>query len=272
MAKGAAKTDQDKALSLFARSGYASRGIVYLLIGGLAALAAFGQGGQTKGSRGALERLLMAPGGSVLLGAVAIGLLGYATWRLIQAVRDTDHHGTDTKGIVIRSGLMVSAITHILLAYFAANLIFHFAASSGDSGGGSQGAATELMKLPFGQWLVGAVGLAIIGAGIAHGIKGWKAQFDRHFDMPLSTQQWAYPICRFGLATRGLAFVLVGSFFIIAAYQFKPDEAGGLAEVFSTLRSQAFGRWLLAFVAIGLFSFGLYSLLEAVYRRVNPSS
>lgn len=272
MAKGTTGTDQDDAISLFARAGYASRGIVYLLIGGLAALAAFGQGGQTEGSRGALERLLTAPGGAVMLGAIAVGLLGYGAWRTIQAVKDTDHHGLDAKGIVIRSGLLVSAVTHVLLAVFAANLIFHFAASSGDSGGGSQGMASWLMTLPYGQWIVGAVGLAFIGAGIAHGIKGWKAKFDRHFDMPASTQQWAYPICRFGLATRGLVFVLVGSFFIIAAYQFNPDEAGGLAEVFSTLRSQLFGKWLLAFVAIGLFAFGIYSLLEAVYRRVNPSS
>lgn len=272
MAKDTPATDQYDALSLFARAGYAARGIVYLLIGGLAALAAFGQGGQTEGSQGALERLLIAPGGTVLLGAMAFGLLGYATWRTIQAVKDTDHHGLGAKGIAIRTGLLVSAVTHVLLAVFAVNLIFHFAASSGSSGGGSQGMATWLMKLPYGPWIVGAVGLTFIGAGIAHAVKGWKSQFDRHFNMPTKTQQWAYPICRFGLATRGLVFVLVGSFFIIAAYQFNPDEAGGLAEVFSTLRSQMFGKWLLAFVATGLFAFGLYSLLEALYRRVNPAS
>lgn len=272
MATGKPTTGQDDAISVFARAGYAARGVVYLLIGGLAALAAFGQGGQTEGSKGALERLLTAPGGGVMLGAIAVGLLGYATWRTIQAVKDTDHHGTDAKGIAIRSGLLVSAVTHILLAYFAANLIFHFAASSGGSGGGSQGMATWLIKLPYGPWIVAAVGLVFIGAGIAHGIKGWKAQFDRHFDMPASTQQWAYPICRFGLVVRGLVFVIVGSFFLIAAYQVSPEEAGGLTEVFSTLRRQMFGKWLLAFVAVGLFAFGLYSLLEAIYRRVNPSS
>ncbi|MCD2089350.1 DUF1206 domain-containing protein, partial [Halomonas meridiana] len=48
-------------------------------------------------------------------------------------------------------------------------------------------------------------------------------------------------------------------------------QAGGTTEVFSTLRGQALGQWLLAFVAVGLFAFGVYSLLTAVYRRINPS-
>ncbi|KIN14549.1 DUF1206 domain-containing protein [Vreelandella titanicae] len=258
------------AITLYARMGYASRGIVYVLVGSLAALAAFGQGGQTEGSRGALERLLTAPFGKVLLAIMAIGLVGYAMWRIIQAVKDTDHHGNGAKGLAIRAGLLASAITHTLLSFFAATLIFQFAGSSGDSGGGSQGIAGWLMQQPFGRWLVGGVGLIMIGVGIAHALKGYQAKFDKHFAMPPQTQQWAYPICRFGLVIRGAVFVIVGSFFIIAAYQINPNQAGGMSEVFSTLRSQPFGQWLLGFVALGLFAFGLYSLLAAVYRRINP--
>nr|WP_298059971.1 DUF1206 domain-containing protein [uncultured Halomonas sp.] len=51
---------------------------------------------------------------------------------------------------------------------------------------------------------------------------------------------------------------------------FNPEQAGGIAEVFSTLRSQIYGKWLLGFVALGLFAFGLYSVLAAIYRRINP--
>ena len=65
--------------------------------------------------------------------------------------------------------------------------------------------------------------------------------------------------------------MIVGSLFIIAAYQYNPSQAGGTAEALNTLRHQAFGQWLLAFVAIGLFAFGVYSLLTAIYRRINPS-
>lgn len=262
--------DHHDAITFFARMGYAARGIVYLLVGGLATLAVFGQGGQTEGSEGALQWVLGAPLGSVLLGVIAVGLLGYSMWRSIQAAKDPDNHGTDVKGLAIRASLLVSAVTHILLAFFAAKLIFTFGDSSGD--GGSQGTADWLMSLPFGRWLVGGVGLVLIAAGVAHAIKGWKTKFDKYFDMPARKQSWAYPVCRFGLAVRGLVFVIIGGFFLLAAYQVNPEKAGGTAEMFTTLREQPFGPWLLAFVAIGLFAFGAYSVLEAVYRRVNESS
>ena len=41
-------------LEWLARSGYAARGIVYVIIGWLALVAAFGTGGGTTGSKGAL--------------------------------------------------------------------------------------------------------------------------------------------------------------------------------------------------------------------------
>lgn len=262
--------DHRDAITLLARAGYGARGVVYLLVGGLAALAAFGEGGETTGSQGALQRLLIAPLGEIMIGIMVVALLGFALWRAIQAIKDNDRHGTSLKGILIRSGLFISAITHTMLAFFAASLIFTLSNSSGSSGGGAADMATWLMGQSFGRWLVGAVGVALVGAGIAHEIKGFKTTFDRHFSMPLSIQYWAYPICRFGLVVRGLVFVVVGAFFVMAAYQLDPDQAGGIAEVFGMLSRQAFGQSLLAFAAIGLFAFGIYSLLEAVYRRIDP--
>lgn len=270
MATSSSNPDHRDAIIVLARAGYGARGIVYLLVGGLAALAAFGQGGQTTGSRGALERLMLAPWGDVLLGIMVVGLLGFGLWRGIQAVKDADHHGTDAKGILIRAGLFVSAISHTMLAVFTASLLLTLGDSSGGSGSGSKDAATWLMSQSFGRWLVGGVGVALVGVGVAHGVKAVKTKFDRHFNMPIDIKYWAYPVCRFGLIIRGVVFVIVGSFFIIAAYQVDPDEAGGIAEVFSTVRSQTFGQSLLVLVAFGLFAFGIYSMLEAVYRRIDP--
>lgn len=261
----------ESALTLLARIGYAARGIVYLLVGGLAAMAALGQGGKTTGSKGALAQLLTAPLGEVLLAAMAIGLASYALWRCIQAITDTDHHGKGPKGIVIRASLAASAVTHMLLAIFAARLIITLGGSSGTDGG-SEGIATWLMKQPYGPWMVGAVGLVVIAVGLAHGRKSAREQFGHQFDMPPQAQRWALPICRYGLMIRGLVFMVVGIFFIIAAYHVNPDEAGGMSEVFDTFRKQPFGRSLMAFVAIGLFAFGAYGILEAFYRRIDPSS
>ncbi|PXX91623.1 DUF1206 domain-containing protein [Marinobacter vulgaris] len=270
MATSRTTPDHRDAIMLLARAGYGARGIVYLLVGGLAALAVLGQGGQTTGSRGVLQRVMLAPWGDVLIGIMVVGLLGFALWRGIQAIKDTDHHGTTAKGLLVRSGLFASSISHIMLAVFAASLIFTLGGSSGGSGSGAAGIATWLMSQSYGRWLVAAVGVALAGAGFAHEIKAWKTQFDRHFNMPTRVKYWAYPICRFGLVIRGLVFVIVGVFFIMAAYQLDPDEAGGIAEVFTMLSTQAFGQSLLVLVASGLFAFGIYSWLEAVYRRIEP--
>jgi len=260
------------ALEIVARLGYGARGVVYLLVGGLATLEVVGSRGETTGSRGAVSSLLAAPMGNVLLTVLAICLVCYSIWRCVQSIRDTDNHGFSTKGLVIRASLLISAVSHILLAVFAASLIYTFELSSGGGSGDSASNVAWLMRQPFGQWLVAIVGGCVMGAGVAHLAKAWKTGFDKHFDISAQARRWAYPVCRFGLATRGVVFLIVGCLFIVAAWQVDPNEAGGTKEAFEALRNQAFGVWLFAVVALGLFAFGVYSLLESVYRRVRPLS
>ena len=261
-------TGSNGQLALLARSGYAARGVVYLIVGGLAVLAAFGQGGQTTDTKGALTTLLTQPFGKVLLAIVAGGLIGYALWRVVQALADVDHHGTDPKGLAIRGGLLVSAVTHTLLAVFALSLIFGW----GSSGGGDSGArnwTAWLLLQPFGRWLVGLIGLAIVGAGIAHMIKGYRARFERFLQMDAATLDKVSPVCRFGLIARGVVFVIIGGFLIVAAFEFNSAEARGLQGALETLQQQPYGWILLGIVALGLVAFGVYSLIEARYRRID---
>ena len=71
-----------------ARFGFAAQGVVYIIIGSLAALAAFCHGGRTTGSHGALVEILLQPYGQIMLGVIAFGFLGYTLWRLTQAIED----------------------------------------------------------------------------------------------------------------------------------------------------------------------------------------
>lgn len=254
---------------LVARAGYAARGVIYLIVGGLAALAAVGRGGSATGSQGALRQLLDAPFGKFLLGAVAAGLLCYAAWRAVQAFLDADGHGTNLKGLVIRGSLAVSALIHTGLAFFALSLIFGWGTGSG---GGSDDSSREwtawLLGQPFGPWLVTLVGVAIIGAGIAHFVKAWTAKFERRFDMNARERRFITPVSRVGLVARGVAFLIIGSFFVVAALQRDPSEARGLSGALQTLQQQPYGWILLGLLALGLLAFAAYSFIESVYRRV----
>ena len=111
-------------LELLARSGYAARGAVSLIVGLLALLASFGRGGgRATGSKGALQELLVQPLGDVLLAAVALGLFGFALWRALQSLLDADGLGREPKAMAVRAGQAVSAIAHAGLGVFALSLL-----------------------------------------------------------------------------------------------------------------------------------------------------
>lgn len=255
-------TVKHRILEHLARLGYASRGVVYVIVGFFAALAAFGRGGDTMGSKDALDNLITQPFGKILLIGVVIGLFGYAIWRFMQSALDADQHGNSAKGLVIRGGLLSSAITHTLLAVYALNLLL---GTSSDGGSSSQDWTAWLMSQPYGAWLVGGVGLTIIGAGIAQIVKGFKAGFEKYFS---SGAERFKRICQFGLIARGFVFAISGVLFIVAAKQNDPSEAQGLAGALTTLQEQAYGSWLLATVAFGLLAFATYSFVEARYRCI----
>lgn len=257
-------------LEKLARWGYTSRGVLYLIIGVMAVMAAFGQGGQTEGTKGALQTVLYQPGGWVLVAVLAVGLAGYSAWRFCQAIADVDNHGSDGKGLAIRGGMFVSGASHAALAIWAGKAAFGFARSSGGGGGSQESWVAWLMAQPYGRWLVGILGLVVIGVGVAQFLNGHKDKFEKYLSWDYETREKLSPICTFGLYARGVVFAIIGCFIVYAAYTTDPQEAGGLREALNWLREQPYGPWLLAVTALGLASFGVYSIVEAIYRRVNP--
>src|SRR5688500_3226942 len=99
-----------------ARLGYAAKGVLYLLIGGLSLHAAIGWG-QVSDSRSALAALEGRWGiGTVLLWVIAVGLAGYALWNFFRAVFDPEHEGKDVSGIAKRLFFVISGIIYASLA------------------------------------------------------------------------------------------------------------------------------------------------------------
>lgn len=253
-----------KPFKVLARMGYCARGLIYLVIGALAVASVIGEGGETTDTRGALQEIVSQPLGSSLLLALIIGLIGYVAWRLTQALFDADRHGLNAKGLAIRTGLLISAITHGILAYWAGKLLLNLRSSGSGEAQGQAFLATDT-----GQWVLGTVGLFVVAVGLAHLFKGFTARFDRYMEIPENHRIWIKPLCRFGLIARGVVWCLVGWFLIHSALRANSSEIKGMGEAMDTLRSSPFGEWLLGIVAAGLIAFGLYNFLEAAFRRIR---
>ena len=67
-----------KWMAWLARLGYAVKGVVYLMIGGLAIALAIGHGGEATDQRGAIQAIYAQPFGKILLIVVGVGLVGFA--------------------------------------------------------------------------------------------------------------------------------------------------------------------------------------------------
>ncbi len=61
---------------------------------------------------------MLAPLGRVLLGLVALGLLGYAIWRLFQGVLDPDGKGGDARSLIKRADHIVNGLFMFVVARY----------------------------------------------------------------------------------------------------------------------------------------------------------
>lgn len=252
-------------LQWLARLGYGARGIVYLAIGGLAVMAALGAGGETTNSKGVVMNILALPFGFFLVVLLVVGLFGYVVWRAVQGVADTDDHGNSFKGVLVRAGLLVSAVTHLVLALWAASILI----GHSDSSSNSSGLLNGIVSHQVGLLIFAAVGVAIAVVGLLLIYKGASAGFEKYMDLPSGKASWLKPICQFGLVARGLVWCVLGWMVIRSAFFFGSQEKKSTDDALNVIASLEHGSWILAVVASGLFAFGAYSLLEAMYRRIN---
>ncbi|WP_022825184.1 DUF1206 domain-containing protein [Hymenobacter norwichensis] len=248
-----------------ARFGFAAKGLVYLLMGLLALLAATGQrGGQTADKKQAVQTLQDLPGGPFLLGFIAFGLVGYIVWRFVQAVRDTENKGSDAKGLGRRIGYAGSGLLYASLAWFAAQLAWQ---GSADGGSNSQQTLTAtVLGWPGGNWIIMAVGAAIIGGGIYQIIKAYSGSFHKHVnasDLPANQQNIVYRTGQIGYTARGIVMAIIGYFFVQAGRQSRASATGSTDEAFDLLATM--GPVVLGIVALGLMAYGLYMLVQARY-------
>lgn len=217
----------------------------------------------------------MQPFGKILLGAVALGLVGYALWRLVQAGIDAESKGTGAKGLAIRTGYAISGFIHLGLALTAMRLAFDTDGRRSSSGSSdSQDWTAAVLAQPFGRWLVALAGGIIIGVGIGQLYKAYTAKFRDNLklgEMSAAEQLWATRSGKLGLVARGIVFALIGFFVMQAAWRYDSGNVQGVGGALDSLASGPFGSITFPVVALGLIAYGLFMFVQARYRRINTT-
>ncbi|WP_018502852.1 DUF1206 domain-containing protein [Parafrankia discariae] len=265
----ARRARDSKAVDLTARLGFAARGLVYILIGIIALQIAFGGSGERANRQGALREISDKPFGTAVLVLLVIGFIGYALWRLLEAAVGHREESDEKKRAAKR---VVSGIRGVIYLVIAGSTVAFLTSGGSGSGSGEPAPYTaRVMGNSGGRWLVGAVGLIVVGAGIGMIVKGVLTKFEeklRSGEMSPALRAATKRIGQAGYIARGVVFGLAGVFVVKAAVEFDPDEAKGFDGTLRTIADQAYGQVLLVLCAVGLVLFGAYSFIEARYRRL----
>jgi hypothetical protein len=252
-----------------ARWGLVAKGTLYLLVGVIAADVAIAGGTRLRDRGGALATMADSTWGKALVVSLAAGLAAYAAWRFVQGVLGRPLEGGEKEGVLKRIGYFARAAWYAFLFWTAVAVL-----AGADEQGGSREEdriTARVLDYPLGRWLVGAVGLAVLGAGA---FNVWRA-VTRSFRKKLKLRELSPTEDRaftavgvVGHLARGVVFGLIGYFVFRAAWDYEPKEAVGLDGALAKLLQQDSGDTLLGVVATGLIAYGLYCFVEARYREV----
>lgn len=245
-----------------ARAGLTARGVVYLLIGVIALQIAAGKPGEAD-QRGAIAHLLHQPFGTALVVLTAIGLGGYALWRLSEAAF----------GVVGNRGStfarLQSAFRGGVYLFFCCTTIAVLLGSETSQVSQQRGFTAEVMDHTGGRALVLAVGIGTVLVSALLAFEGVTRRFMRYFPDTLATgtRRLVELTGLIGGTARAIVFTTAGVLLMIGAWEYDPAGASGIDGAVRSLRDNG-GIGALVVAGLGLVVFGVYGLLEARFRRV----
>ncbi len=259
----------NKKLKNIARTGLVAKGIIYAIIGILTFLAAFNMGGQKAGKMQVLDFLEKQTFGKILLIIIALGLICYAFWRMTQAIKDPENIGDDKKAKAKRIGYFISGLLYLGFGVIA----FLDAVGSANSSSGSSGKNSSFLATDIGLVVLGIAGVVLVGIGIYQFTRINKDKFEKKFSAKALSEKkrkrTIYNSAYFGLASRGVVFLILGFFAIKAAFTSDPNKLKTTSDVFSFLEDSSYGSWLMGIVAAGFIAYAIYTFMLAKYRRFN---
>ena len=130
------------------------------------------------------------------------------------------------------------------------------------------------MEASGGRWIIGLIGLALVGIAFHFAYKGISAEFRDELEPggvgPLG-QETIVRMGQIGWIGRAVMMLLIGWFLIQAAVNFNPDEARGLDGARREATSSTVGGLLAVIAAFGLIAYGLFCVVSAPRARLKSA-
>ena len=245
--------------SVVLRLGLVATGLIYLAMGVISARVAFlGARNREEGVPGALRLLMSQPHGSVLLGAVVLGLGAIALVHAVEAA-------TGSRSLPARAGLAANTIGYAALVWTSARLLFRL----GRRGESLEHAGiTWLLGEDWGPTLLEIVGAAVIAGGLWETYQGLRGRlgFSSRL-LPRRLARWLALVARFGLIARGLVLGALGYFLFRAAEELDPDRVRTMGGSLGAFSRTALGPSFMGVVALGMAAYGVYLWTLALLKR-----
>lgn len=263
--KDAARTiEGSSAYQWLVKVGLVFYGIVHLLVAVMAVRMALGMRGSDEeaSNTGALRSLAETPLGAGLLWVVAAGFFALVVWQAVTALIGF-HEFDGFKRVRKRLSAALRTVLYGYLGVAAARIASGPDVEDGEDA--QESLSQGLLGLPFGQVLVGIVGLAVLGYAIAQVSKAFRKSFHDELDTTLTGAKLR--LTQAGFVGKGIAIGIVGALFLWAALDADAQKAGGLDKALQQVLQQPLGMWLLLALALGIGAYGIYCFFWARHPK-----
>lgn len=264
-ADAAEAASNSRALDVVARWGFAVMALLHIVIGAIAVALVLGAPGQAEPT-GAIEQLAANPWGPAVMWTCFVGCAGLALWQLSEATLRARHLPRGERlGKLVSSGFLGIAYGSIgfTFASFAVGV-------RSDSGQSTAAFSEALLNRPLGAPLLIGIGLTVSGIGVYFVVKGLGKKFKEELRRFEGTHR-GHLVSGLGVAghvAKGLALVLTGLLFVVAAATNDPGSSTGLDGSLKALQHHPFGPYLLVAIGAGFIAYGAFALIRARFGRM----
>lgn len=205
--------------------------------------------------------------GYIFVCIILLGTVSYITWRIFEAITDPYAYGKQAKAIAMRTGIALSTIADVLIAYSAVTALF------GTSTANEDGRPLELRESVSDQLAANGGGYIITGIGViilATAVVQFIYGITRGYKERLNTdhlRNWKrkiiYILGLTGYSARGIILGIIGFFFIKAGISGNAQYVVNTDKAFDFIGDNI-GHLPFILVAVGTICYGFFMFVFGV--------